>query len=157
MSDFYAILEVSRDASAEEIRKQYKNLALQWHPDKNPRKIDEASRKFREISAAYEVLGDPEKRRVYDQQLKEDADRLIDEFDFRDPTDLFEETFGARSPFSDHFFMNYSQSRTRSTEMSNFFDFFHKNIFSGSNDSLPDLDFRSLRQSRQDNEFVSFL
>ncbi len=64
--DFYKILGVSRDASDDEIKKSYRKLAMKYHPDRN--KDDKTSeRKFKEVSAAYEVLKDPEKRTAYDQ------------------------------------------------------------------------------------------
>ncbi len=60
----YRILGVGKSASTQEIRKQYKRLAKEWHPDKN--KAPEAEAKFIEISKAYELLSDPERRRRYD-------------------------------------------------------------------------------------------
>ncbi|KAA8516537.1 hypothetical protein F0562_016957 [Nyssa sinensis] len=60
--DWYKILGVSKTASITEIKRAYKKLALQWHPDKNVDNREEAEAKFREIAAAYEVLGDEEKR-----------------------------------------------------------------------------------------------
>ncbi|XVF76468.1 hypothetical protein PTKIN_Ptkin13bG0268700 [Pterospermum kingtungense] len=64
--DWYKILGVSRTASVAEIKRAYKKLALQWHADKNVNNREEAEAKFREIAAAYEVLGDEEKRSRYD-------------------------------------------------------------------------------------------
>jgi curved DNA-binding protein len=63
--DYYEVLRVPREASEEEIRKAYRKLARQYHPDVN--KHPDAESKFKEIGEAYEVLGDPEKRRRYDQ------------------------------------------------------------------------------------------
>ncbi|CAN0881297.1 DnaJ protein P58IPK homolog B [Linum grandiflorum] len=65
--DWYKILGVSKTASIAEIKRAYKKLALQWHPDKNVENREEAENKFREIAAAYEVLGDDEKRARFDR------------------------------------------------------------------------------------------
>lgn len=65
--DWYKILGVSKTASISEIKRAYKKLALQWHPDKNVDNREEAENKFREIAAAYEVLGDDDKRARYDR------------------------------------------------------------------------------------------
>jgi molecular chaperone DnaJ len=64
--DYYQILGVSRDASAEEIKKAYRKMAMQHHPDRNHDK-PEAEEKFKEASEAYSVLGNSEKRSIYDQ------------------------------------------------------------------------------------------
>ncbi|RWS21088.1 hypothetical protein B4U80_09465 [Leptotrombidium deliense] len=64
--DYYAILEVPKDASNELIRKQYLKLALKWHPDKHPEDKQGAEQKFRDIREAYSVLKDPQQRRQYD-------------------------------------------------------------------------------------------
>ena len=63
--DYYEILEVSRGASQEEIKKSYRKLAMKWHPDRNPGDVTAESR-FKEVSEAYEVLSDPSKRSQYD-------------------------------------------------------------------------------------------
>src|SRR3972149_10827472 len=65
--DYYKILGVLRNASDEEIKKAYRKLAMQYHPDRNPGKEKWANEKFKEINEAYGVLGDPQKRRQYDQ------------------------------------------------------------------------------------------
>eukprot|EP00611_Tribonema_gayanum_P010442 TRINITY_DN2046_c0_g1_i1.p1 TRINITY_DN2046_c0_g1~~TRINITY_DN2046_c0_g1_i1.p1 ORF type:complete len:400 (-),score=92.01 TRINITY_DN2046_c0_g1_i1:231-1337(-) len=65
--DFYKVLDVSRDASEADIKKAYRKAALKWHPDKNPDNKEEAQTKFQEVGQAFEVLSDPEKRKLYDQ------------------------------------------------------------------------------------------
>jgi len=64
--DCYKILGVDKNSSPEEIKKAYRKLALQYHPDKNPGN-KEAEEKFKEISSAYDILGDPEKKARYDR------------------------------------------------------------------------------------------
>lgn len=62
--DYYAILGISKNATTSEITRAYRNLALKWHPDKNPAK--EAESMFKEIGEAYAILKDPDKRARYD-------------------------------------------------------------------------------------------
>jgi molecular chaperone DnaJ len=66
MRDFYEILGVERGADQDTIKKAYRKMAMQFHPDKNPGN-PEAEEKFKEAASAYEVLGDPEKRARYDR------------------------------------------------------------------------------------------
>ena len=63
--DYYEVLGVSRDAGEAELKKAYRKLSLQHHPDKNPGNPN-AEKSFKEVSEAYEVLSDSEKRQVYD-------------------------------------------------------------------------------------------
>ncbi|KAK4402917.1 DnaJsubfamily B member 6 [Sesamum angolense] len=64
--DYYNILKVSRNATEEDLKKSYKRLAMKWHPDKNANNTKEAEAKFKQISEAYDVLSDPQKRQIYD-------------------------------------------------------------------------------------------
>ena len=68
MSDFYVLLGVSRDATEVEIKKAYRKLAMEYHPDRNG--APEAEAKFKEITEAYEILRDPQKRAAYDRYGK---------------------------------------------------------------------------------------
>lgn len=64
--DYYAVLGVPKGAAEKDIKSAYRKLARKWHPDQNPDNAKAAEEKFKEISEAYEVLGDPEKRKKYD-------------------------------------------------------------------------------------------
>ena len=64
--DYYSILEVDRNASQDDIKRAYRRLAMKYHPDRNPGDKT-AEEKFKQIGTAYEVLGDEEKKRIYDQ------------------------------------------------------------------------------------------
>src|SRR6056297_3452589 len=64
--DYYDILGVDSDASEKDIKKAYREKAMEYHPDRNP-DDPEAGKKFKEASEAYEVLSDTEQRRAYDQ------------------------------------------------------------------------------------------
>jgi len=70
MSDYYSILEIQRTATPDEIKKAYRKMAIKYHPDKNPGD-NEAEKKFKEISEAYEVLSDSSKKQLYDRYGKE--------------------------------------------------------------------------------------
>jgi curved DNA-binding protein CbpA len=68
---YYEVLELTPSATLQDIKKAYRKLALQHHPDRNPPELkDTATVKFRQINEAYEVLSDPEQRAIYDVELK---------------------------------------------------------------------------------------
>ncbi|EGD80533.1 chaperone protein dnaJ [Salpingoeca rosetta] len=89
--DFYKILGVKRSASKRDIKKAYRKLAIQYHPDKNPDN-EEAAQKFQDIGAAYEVLSDEEKRKIYDKHGEEGLKNAAGQQ--HDPFDMFSSMFG---------------------------------------------------------------
>ena len=91
--DFYEVLGIDRNSSPDEIKKAYRKLAIKYHPDKNPGD-EKAEEKFKEISNAFEVLKDEEKRQKYDQ-FGHDAFQGGGGFSRGvDPFDLFKDVFG---------------------------------------------------------------
>lgn len=130
--DYYEVLGLTKKASNEEIKKSFRKLAVKWHPDKNPNNKEEAAEKFREISEAYEVLSDDEKRNKYDKYGFEGgnfrsgcsyahADDIFKHFfgdfgfDNKDDEDFFGSRFGGffgrkgskNSPFSNDPFFSF--------------------------------------------------
>jgi molecular chaperone DnaJ len=106
MSDYYQLLDVSKTANSEEIKKAYRKLALEHHPDRN-QGSKEAEERFKEVTEAYEVLRDSEKRATYDRFGKQDARRGPSAgpsgFDFSDAIDVFMRDFGGFSGMDDVF------------------------------------------------------
>ncbi|KAL3623180.1 hypothetical protein CASFOL_031996 [Castilleja foliolosa] len=118
-ADYYKLLQVDRSASEDDLKKAYRKLAMKWHPDKNPNNKKEAEAKFKQISEAYDVLSDPQKRAVYDQFGEEGLKGQVPppgaggfsagrdgggssasfRFNPRSADDIFSEFFGFSSPF----------------------------------------------------------
>lgn len=114
-NDYYELLGVARDASADELKKAYRKLAVKYHPDKNPGDAA-AEAKFKEISEAYDVLKDEDKRAAYDryghaafQQGGMGRAGGAGGFGGHDPFDIFREAFGGGGIF-DEFFGGGGQS-----------------------------------------------
>lgn len=120
--DYYKILQVDKNAKDEDLKKAYRKLAMKWHPDKNPTNKKEAEAKFKQISEAYEVLSDSQKRAIYDQYGEEGLKGQVPppgaaggpggasffqtgggpnvfRFNPRNANDIFAEFFGHSSPF----------------------------------------------------------
>ncbi len=111
--DYYKILGVDRNATDEEIKKAFRELAKKWHPDLHPENKQEAEEKFKEISEAYEVLSDPQKRRMYDQTGTVDFGAGGQNFDwdnfthYSDLNDIFNDIFGGN--FASDFFSGFGR------------------------------------------------
>ena len=118
--DYYSILDVNKKSTEEEIKKSYKKLALQYHPDKNPGN-EEACEKFKIISEAYSVIGNKEKREQYDL-----LGNVDDTFGTEDPFSVFNEIF--RSHVGNFMNMKYEND----INLNNIF-----NNISGKESSLP--------------------
>ncbi|KQK03515.1 dnaJ homolog subfamily B member 1 [Brachypodium distachyon] len=119
--NYYKVLGVDRGANDDDLKKAYRKLAMKWHPDKNPTNKKEAEAKFKQISEAYEVLSDSQKRSIYDQLGEEGlkgqqppgaggpgassfypggAQSTSFHFNPRSADDIFAEFFGFNAPLS---------------------------------------------------------
>ena len=116
--DYYEILEVQRNANAEEIKKAYRKAAMKFHPDKNPNN-KEAEERFKEAAEAYEVLSDDNKRHRYDQFGHEGMRAGADYHGYTNINDVFshfQDIFGSGfggSIFEEVFTGGRGRSRTR--------------------------------------------
>lgn len=111
--DYYGVLGVERTASADEIKRAFRRLAKEYHPDAHQGDKKEAERKFRRIAEAYEVLSDPQKRAQYDRYGHVGPEQEIDFGDFRRTREAFGEFFGSRG-FEDLFSVFFGEGvRTR--------------------------------------------
>lgn len=110
-NELYNRLGVSPTADKNDIKKAYRKLSIKYHPDKNPNDKDGATKKFQEISEAYSVLNDDEKRKQYDQfgmeSLKEGGGPGMN------PEDIFSQFFGGGNPFGEGtpFGFNFGQQQ----------------------------------------------
>ncbi|MEF3279788.1 MAG: molecular chaperone DnaJ [Elusimicrobiota bacterium] len=108
--DYYRILGVSRNASADEIKSAFRKLALKYHPDRNPDN-KEAEAKFKEINEAYDVLSNPEKRKIYDEYGEEGLKGGFGSGGFSEGFESFNDIFG--DVFESFFGDVSSKSRSR--------------------------------------------
>jgi len=105
--DYYKILKVSKNANEDEIKKSYRKLAKQWHPDKNPNN-KKAEDKFKEISEAYDVLSDSLKRKKFDDFINVSS-RTNTNYSYRKAKDFSQEEY--ETEFSD-FFKQFFKKRS---------------------------------------------
>ena len=119
--DYYEVLEISKDASNEDIKKAYRKLAKKYHPDIN--KEAGAEERFKEINEAYEVLNDPQKKQIYDQYGFEGLEGSAGGFGgfdgfssggFGDLNDIFDHIMGGMGGFSNFGFGGSRSSRPNS-------------------------------------------
>lgn len=119
MADYYDILGISRDADPEEIKKAYRKLAMEHHPDRNQGSA-KAEARFKEVSEAYEVLKDPQRRAAFDRFGSEGLSRggfgdpFQGGFDLHDAINIFMRDFGGAGGFEDLF----GGQRTRGAQRS---------------------------------------
>jgi len=103
--DYYKILQVTRESSSEDIKKAYRKLSMLHHPDKNGNS-EESTTQFKLISEAYETLGDPDKKKLYDMGIRGDNGITFGEFEQVNPFDIFNMIFGgsmnANNPHPPH-------------------------------------------------------
>lgn len=104
--DYYEVLGVGKESSADDIKRAYRRMAMKYHPDKNPGN-KEAEAKFKECAEAYEVLGDAEKRKQYDQfgyeGLRGMGMRDYSHMNAQDISSIFDEIFGGLGGFGEFF------------------------------------------------------
>jgi molecular chaperone DnaJ len=116
MADYYKLLGVSRGADTDEIKKAYRQLALQYHPDRN-QGSKEAEERFKEVTEAYEILRDPEKRALYDRYGEQGVKGRggAANFDFGDAVEIFMRDFGGFSGLEDLFGMRGARGQRSSS------------------------------------------
>ena len=120
--DYYKILGITKDSTTKEISKAYRKLALKWHPDRHKdSEKKNAEEKFKEISEAYEVLSDDEKRNQYDN-FGNSIKTNFQNFNFVDANDIFSSIFS-----------NFNNFTNESTRGNNSKTFNHFNFFTGGN------------------------
>src|SRR6185295_10888691 len=106
MADYYEVLEVQRTASDQDIKQAYRKLAMRWHPDKN-NGSKEAEEKFKQLTEAYDVLRDPQKRAAYERfgeaGLRGGGGPGFHHFDLSEALNVFMRDFGLGGGFESMF------------------------------------------------------
>lgn len=113
--NYYEVLGIDRNATIKDVKKAYHKLALRWHPDKNQNNLKEATKKFREITEAYDTLSDETKRRNYDVFGTNSAQRI-----HINPDEIFKAFFAGNDMFrmfgNAGFNINVTSAPQRATE-----------------------------------------
>ena len=149
MSNYYETLGVSKNATADEIKKAYRTLAFKYHPDRNQGNA-EAEEKFKQISAAYDVLGDESKRRQYDMGSYSDSYSTAGSQSQQQYQRQYQYTY--QNPFGDENFwewFNGAQFRNRNQQTQKRQDYYSQYDYSDRNSYEP--------QSKRDHLSVFFL
>lgn len=112
--NYYKVLELEKNCCIDDIKKSYRKLAMKWHPDKNQDNKEVAEQKFKEISEAYQILSDENKRKSYDigQNLNSNP------MNFKNPDEIFKQFFSTLQTTNHHMsFMNNPLFKTLAMNM----------------------------------------
>lgn len=151
MSNYYEILGVPKNATADEIKKAYRTLAFKYHPDRNPGNAA-AEEKFKQISAAYDVLGDESKRRNYDLSGYSSDNYSYNSSSANQSQYQRQYQYTYSNPFGDENFwewFNSAQFKNRSQQTQNTHNYYNQYNYSNNN--------RTGAGSRRDNLSTLFL
>lgn len=138
MSNYYETLGVAKTATADEIKKAYRTLAFKYHPDRNPGNA-EAEEKFKQISAAYDVLGDEAKRRQYDIGYSTDSYSSSQTAGNQQYQRQYQYTYS--NPFGDDNFwewFNSAQFRSRNQQTQNTNNYYNQYDYSNRASNEPE-------------------
>ena len=138
MSNYYETLGVAKTATADEIKKAYRTLAFKYHPDRNPGNA-EAEEKFKQISAAYDVLGDEAKRRQYDMGYSTDSYSSSQTAGNQQYQRQYQYTYS--NPFGDDNFwewFNSAQFRSRNQQTQNTNNYYNQYDYSNRASNEPE-------------------
>lgn len=138
MSNYYETLGVAKTATADEIKKAYRTLAFKYHPDRNPGNA-EAEEKFKQISAAYDVLGDEAKRRQYDMGYSTDSYSSSHTAGNQQYQRQYQYTYS--NPFGDDNFwewFNSAQFRSRNQQTQNTNNYYNQYDYSNRASNEPE-------------------
>ena len=142
MKNYYEVLEISESASQEVIDRVYKLFAKKYHPDLNPDNPEEAEEKFKEITEAYEILSDSDKRKSYDNKLQ--AIRLQE----KESSKVSENTEYYARPSSQNVDVNYKNIETKANKENE-----HNNGFQNEVDLYNQITMLNMQKLQQEREY----